>query len=304
MVRLALSTMWGLAHLEDPAAIAHVASELGFAAIELNYSVRREQLPLLTRGPLPISSLHAPCPLPVDAYGRPMEGLHLASRDEDRRRKAVELGKATIRLAKSLGAVAVAFHLGEIGDPHGLEARLHRAIIDRQSRETVDALREDLAAERAARAGWRLEKARASLKELAAVAAQEGIRIGLETRADYMSIPILEEAEELLAEQEPSVVGYWHDTGHAHRLEVLGFYRHTQWLDRLGHRLVGCHLHDASGLVDHMPPGRGQIDFGALAPYLAGLWPLVGEFSGRWSAREIAKGLAHLAKFGIGEGRA
>jgi sugar phosphate isomerase/epimerase len=294
--------MWGLGHLNDPAAIPHVAKDLGFTALELNYSVRSEHLPLLTGGPLPVSSLHAPCPLPVDPVGRPLEGLHLASRDEERRSRAVQLGIATIRLAKSLGAVAVDFHMGEVGDPYGLEARLHRAIMDRALTETVDALREDVIADRASRAGWRLEKARASLKELAAVAAQEGIKIGLETRADFMSIPTLEEAEELLSEHDPSVVGYWHDTGHAHRLEVMGFYRHTQWLQRLGHRLVGCHVHDAVGLVDHMPPGRGQIDFEALAPYLIGVWPLVGEFSARWSAREIDRGRQFLARLGLGEG--
>lgn len=295
--------MWGLGHLDDPAAFPYVAQELGFVAIELNYSVRSEQMPLFVRGPLPICSLHAPCPLPVDPYGRPVGGLHLASRDEDRRRRAVGLGIATLRLAKRLGAVAVDFHMGEVGDPHHLEARLHRAIIDGAPRWTLDALREDMAADRASRAGWRLEKARTSLRELVAVAAQEGIKIGLETRADYMSIPILEEAEELLAEHDPSVVGYWHDTGHAYRLEVMGFYQHSQWLERLGHRLVGCHLHDASGLVDHMPPGQGQVAFEALASHLADVWPLVGEFSGRWSAEDIARGLEHVTRLGIGKDR-
>ena len=54
---------------------------------------------------------------------------------------------------------------------------------------------------------------------------------------------------------------YWHDTGNAHVQEKLGLAPQEQWFDRFGSRIAGVHLHDASGLETHLPPGVGEIDF-------------------------------------------
>lgn len=65
--------------------------------------------------------------------------------------------------------------------------------------------------------------------------------------------------------------------------------------ERLSGRLVGIHLHDATGLEDHLPPGSGGIDFKALLSHLAPGLPAVLELRPGTPEDAIRSGLAHLA---------
>src|SRR5665213_3329505 len=68
--------------------------------------------------------------------------------------------------------------------------------------------------------------------------------------------------------------GYWHDVGHAEVLDRLGFIDRHDWLDTLGSRCIGAHLHDVSGIGDHSAPGDDD---------------------GAWDY--ITKGIKHLPKY-------
>jgi sugar phosphate isomerase/epimerase len=63
-------------------------------------------------------------------------------------------------------------------------------------------------------------------------------------------------------------LGFWYDIGHAQALDRLAFFPHEEWLKRFADRIVGVHLHDVLGIIDHDIPGCGEIDFGFIAPYL------------------------------------
>ena len=74
--------------------------------------------------------------------------------------------------------------------------------------------------------------------------------------------------EALLGGFDEKVVGFWYDVGHAQTQDCLGFHSHETWLDCLGSRLVGVHLHDVIGLDDHYAPGMGEVDWDMVASHL------------------------------------
>jgi sugar phosphate isomerase/epimerase len=112
------------------------------------------------------------------------------------------------------------------------------------------------------------DAARRSLGELAARAGELGVTLGLESRLRYHEIPLPEECTELVAAYPASVVGYWHDTGHAEVLARIGVVPLESWFPLTEGRLVGVHVSDVRGLRDHYAPGSGDLDFAALAPHL------------------------------------
>jgi sugar phosphate isomerase/epimerase len=102
----------------------------------------------------------------------------------------------------------------------------------------------------------------------------------------------------LLDEFGPAV-GYWHDVGHAFRLEALGFWPQEAWLQRFATRLVGVHLHDSIGMEDHRPPGQGRAPFGLISSFLPGQCLRVFEVKDTYSGEAVAAGLAHLRALGV-----
>ena len=112
-------------------------------------------------------------------------------------------------------------------------------------------------------------------------------------------MPVVEEAEELLDAFPSPMLGYWHDTGHAQRLDALGYYPHRRWLERLGDRLVGMHLHDCRGLRDHLIPGRGTVDFAAVVSYLRADTVRSCEFDYDCEVADIREGLDYLRAAGF-----
>ncbi len=153
---LSLSTMWAqqerFADIRD---FARAARDLGYDAIEVNYTVVPEAFAALTNGNiLPISSVHAPMPRVRHSDGRWSDALNLASVDEDERRAAVEFARHTIDHAADTGVHHIVLHLGGVSNEMLAPERKLRRLFDSGTREgpEVAALREELRRERAARA--------------------------------------------------------------------------------------------------------------------------------------------------------
>ena len=67
----------------------------------------------------------------------------------------------------------------------------------------------------------------------------------------------------------PPAVGYWHDFGHAQIKQNMALLDHADWLDRIGHWALGCHVHDVKWpFKDHCPPFTGEINYAQLVPKL------------------------------------
>ena len=103
----------------------------------------------------------------------------------------------------------------------------------------------------------------------------------------------MDEMAELLNEVSGSLVGYWHDVGHAEVQQQLGFSLHEEWLSRFKGRMVGIHLHDVLGISDHQSPGKGDINWEMVARYLPPGILKVCEI-GEWNDEEQMQGVVNL----------
>lgn len=272
---LSLSTMWRAAQSDSGRELLDSMAGSGLNRWELEYrlttSVLEDLRGEIQAGRLGLSSLHHPCPHPdwlprTSASG---DALPLSSLEEDQRGQAVALGLRSLRLAAELGVGTVVFHLGRV--EMDFQRREYHRLLDEgiiqevRGRQRVD--RDRLI--RAERAPPHLAAVRRSLDELVPQAERLGVRLGLENRYYPNQIPSLEEMEELLGDYPVPAVGYWHDVGHAEVHAAWGLVKSpTEFLDRLGVRLLGVHLHDVRGSRDHAAPGTGMVDFVGLAPYL------------------------------------
>jgi len=304
MTAVALSTMWAQqerfrGRMDD---FARVALRSGYEAIEPSHSTDAAGLnALLDCGLLPLSSLHAPAPRERGADGRWNTDLNLAALDAGERDAAVTASCRTIDYAKRAGAGAVVLHLGGCGDvSFDEEARL-RALFEAgvSAGEEVDGLRLSARATRARLAEQHLPHARQSLERLAEYAERAGIALGLENRLHYHEIPSWDEVADLLAPYPERLAGYWHDVGHAEVLHRLGLTDRSLWLNANGDRVIGSHLHDVSGIVDHRAPGQGDVRWKDIAAALPPSALRTVEIDQRSPEPLLADGRRFLAEHGV-----
>ncbi len=297
-MNVALSTMWWNGQALAPEVLARRTRDLGFEQVELDYRLPLEVLPALRsalqEAGLGVSSIHAPFPRP--GKGDPLLQADLAAADPAARQRARALIGRTLEEAARWGAGVVVLHAGSLNELKPLEDRLKALYLAGQGGAAI--LRDGLRRRRARVAPALLERVRAGLADLVPRAQALGVVIGLENRASFRDIPSLGEMGALLDEFGPTLA-YWHDTGHAFRLEALGFYPQTAWLERYGQRLAGLHLHDCVAIEDHLPPGQGEVPFDRLARHIPPQGRRVIEVCPHHEAEAVASGLEVLRTRGV-----
>ncbi len=307
MATLAVSTMWGAqGRYADLGDMVDGVRAAGGARIEINYMPTRAQLEqLLGRPDLVVSSVHNICPRPTDARGERIPDPSLVATDDAERRHAVALTKATMDLVRRLGSDAIVVHAGELtvlpDDEQRLDDLFRTGVAET---DEYAALRERIVTARRAVAGPALERLIASLRDLTPYAEATGVRLGLECRQDYRDIPALDDCDTIFGSIASPMIGYWHDTGHAQRQANLGYTPHEAWLQQLGGRLVGFHLHDCLGLRDHLIPGHGRVDFAMVVSYLRADTVPACEFDWYEEVAGIREGLDYLRAVGFEQGGA
>ncbi len=297
---LSLSTMWMQNRADRVVTWYGMVRPLGFSQIELSHIVTPPMLEGMHPGAVQVSSIHFPAPtVPHPSSPRPADDL-LSSPDEGLRAWAVDQGRRSIDLAARLGAAAVCIHAGRVDIPGRLEWVLQQRYLGGAWGQPVyqEALTAVLEA-RAAAAASHLDAVRRSLQELALYVGSTGVRLGIETRLHVGEIPSLAEAQLLLQEHDPHVLGLWLDTGHVQVQSHLGLPSLRDWLDAAAPRLVGVHLHDTRRLRDHLLPGMGAVDFDLVAARLPGDAVRVCEFDWYFTPPEILTALQYLANHGL-----
>ncbi len=285
---------------------AEAASRLGYPVVEINYVIPPEGVEeLLTSNHVSVVSLHSPTPRVKAVNGRWSETLNLAALDDEERAQAVSLARGTIDHAARAGARYIVVHLGGIqsGGKDRMfdsERRLRR-LFDTSIRNDVEVerLRRQTLVERREGALQNLPQARRSLAEIAEHAAPKGVAVGLENRYHYHEFPSVDEMHELLADYPPDLVGFWLDVGHVEVLDRLGLIPKNRWLDELGDRCLGAHVHDVNGLADHRAPGLGDVDWSYIARGLPPAAPRVFEINQKTPEDAVAAAIPFLRERGV-----
>jgi len=264
-ISTALMTKKGNAKAEE---IFEFCEKCGIRYLELDIHVTRdllrEMIPKLKKGEFKAISLHNFCPLPdnIPPYKASGDAFNLASLDLEEQREGVKWSLKTIETACELEAQSVILHLGFISDL----GEDPQKFFEENFREKLllDFLK------------WREEKVKKhldalfrALEVLLKRAELLEVKIGIENRYYPHEIPLGEEIGLILKEFKGAPVFYWHDTGHAHALEKLGLLDHKELLRVYSLKMLGVHLHDANGLKDHLPPGKGEIKFEEVKEFLS-----------------------------------
>ncbi len=304
-MRFSLSTNWNVERHEKGEALADEILSLGFDALEVGYHATEELAAGIRRrvnaGAVAVDSVHAYCPVPVGApHGYP-ELYLLASLDEDERAMASILIGRTLSFAESMGARAVVLHAGRVF-LKSFFGELHtRTLVDALSEEgAVDAPRyQRLFAKalrrRASRVGKYYDGFCLSLDALLPKFEKAGVTLCLENLPSIEAFP--DEREMMMLKQrfDTPALAYWHDMGHGQVRENLGWIRHDAAARELLPFTRGIHIHDALPLMnDHLPAGKGMIDFRAFSFYASDEVIKVFEPSPQVTRTELEESLRHV----------
>ena len=272
---LSISTAWNHKPDINPKKMLEDIQSVGLNTIELGYRLTAGQLeeiiPLLGKMKMNVSSVHNFCPLPDDfpSPRHPSNYYRLSALDEPERLKAVEWTKKAIDTAVRVSCGVVVIHAGTVemdDDPTEL-LRAYKS----GSAAATDFIRikDKILQDREKNKAPYLKAVVRSLDDVILYSRSKKIKIGLETRYYPTEIPDFKEIGDLLTRYDPSVMGYWHDVGHAEVNVRLGIVKsHRDYFDHYGSRLIGMHIHGVDGLKDHQAPFSGDFDLNAVLPYL------------------------------------
>lgn len=289
---LALSTCWNSHRHTNGDDMLREIVDLGFTNIELshglNISMMEGILKFAERGEAIFTSLHNFCPQPVEVMTDSPDCYELTSSRKEIRDRAVKMTLQTLDYAQRLGAKRVVIHSGSVGPMRGFTRKLIALIMDGQfASKTYGEEKLRGVQQREAASEEYISRLVESMKPIIAAAGERGIRLGIENRDSYESLPSEREFPALLDKLGPTC-GYWHDFGHAQRKENMGFLDHRAWLEKIGSRAIGCHLHDTRWPVeDHRVPFTGDVNFAALVPYFPKDIPFIIELHPKREAAEI-----------------
>lgn len=254
------STMWNLRRHNVGREMIEEIKGLGFANIELNYNVNDDMLatiiPMVEAGDIKISSVHNVFPFISDTT-YDTDSVMLGFDDPLKRQYAVELLQRSIDYADRLGAQGVVVHPGEVPFDYNIDAALKKLWLEEgKDSPAYQALWLNMLEQRDALAGLHVRRITESLEQACSYIARKGfsIAIGIETRSRCYQIPTLQEAERIMNDLQGAPVYLWYDIGHGMMMERMGLYHNAAEIRRLKHRVLGVHIHETVGLVDHWCP--------------------------------------------------
>ncbi len=303
---LALSTSWKSKGIPNGEALIEALEPFDLNGIELEYRITdkiyHEMKAPLKHSGLDVISIHNFFPFPTHSsfYKGGGDLFRLSDPDKEERQRAILGTIKTIEHANDLESSVVILHCGYVDMKPELDQLRHYYDSGEIESDEAHAFLKHKRLDLDRRKSKYLDSLLFSLDKLVRIAEKQNVWLGLENRYHYHELPGPNDFEGLLAEFEGGPVGYWHDMGHAHALEVLTLISSNELLAHYSEKLIGIHLHDAQGLNDHLAPGTGEIDFESLKPYLKADTKLVIELKPDTPDADVTRGIRFLQEKGIG----
>lgn len=311
MNKISLSTCWFSRKSDDGEQMLREAAEMGFKWVELGHGTGVTLVPgifdAVEAGVIGVSSLHNFCPLPPGVSGAAPNLYQPSSPNAAELDAWVRQTAETIAFAKRLGAPAVVVHAGRIFrflfDPLRPLRRYAagRDYVELGSDPGWIRLRDRFCRKMDRIKETHYERIRDCLLRVAGLAAEAGVKLGVENREGFSELPFDGDFPTLLAPlADHPAIGFWHDTGHASLKELTGFCRHSELLEATAGRVVGFHLHQVSAAGrDHcsLVEPEGRVDFAMVGRFFQAQAPLVLEFSPRVTAADVIASRQWLEQF-------
>ena len=254
------STMWNLRkHTRGHEMIEEILN-LGFQNVELNYNVTTEFLetiePMIEKGQVNISSVHNVFPF-INDKDYDTDSVMLGFDDLEKRKRSVELLIQSIDYADRYGAKGVVVHPGEVPFDYNIDAKLKKLWVDEgKDSPAYQQLWQEMIETRDRVAPIHVQRIQDSLETVCDYIARKGldIKIGIETRSRCYQIPTLQEADQIITGLNGAPVYIWYDIGHGMMMERMGLYDNAAEIQKLKDKVLGVHIHETVGLVDHWCP--------------------------------------------------
>jgi sugar phosphate isomerase/epimerase len=293
---LGISTCWWAYKNASGDDIINEAFDLGFEAIELEYRITSQLFyqmkPYLNRK-IRVSSIHNYFPKPDEFPDMKASGdlFLLSSIDKEERSLAVKYSIRTIEHANDLEVENVILHLGRVEIQNPVKEIKYQFENKKITQEERDAYFSKLTDLRASKVGPHLDSVLFSLDKLNREAEKKDVYLGIENRYYPHEMPDFEEIGIILKEFEGGRIRYWHDIGHAAVQENFGICKQKELLERYSKELLGVHIHDVKGIVDHLAPGSGELDYDNLFPLLGSSSIKIMELESTVEKEEVIEGL-------------
>ncbi|MGR3176716.1 MAG: sugar phosphate isomerase/epimerase family protein [Candidatus Anammoxibacter sp.] len=302
---LGISTVWKSKTTRDGNKLIKEMLDLELDGIELEYRISDQMFgqmrPTLNENKTPVLSIHNFFPVPETVAPNNGNGdvFLLSSTNNDERKDAIKYTIKTIQIADDLGAKAVVLHLGRVA----METIKHELFEFYDSKkigsaEYIESMRK-FKEIRAKGKRKCFDALLMSIEKLLREADRYNINLGIENRYYFREFPNFDEIGYILEKFKGGNLGYWHDVGHAKVNENLGLIGSEMFLEAYGKDLLGIHLHDVNGYIDHIAPGCGNVNFKTIAKYLKPETIKIIEVHPKVDKDDLMKGINFLKEKGI-----
>lgn len=302
--KICISTAYSVNRLKNCKKVFDEIKSLGFSFVELNVDIPEDWMPRIKQIKndynIEAAGLHNFCPRIKDIpNGRHyLKPYLLTSDDEEERGMAVKYTKKTIDYAAELGAVYVVLHLGEVHTEASGAGIYEFALENGIGNSAFERIKSECLQERKNKYSKYLDMGYRSLEELLKHAEKSNIKLGLENRMYLNEIPDYEEAGIIIDKFKSEYLGFWYDTGHAEIIYRMGAVASpVDYLKSYSGSLLGMHLHDVVGIVDHYAVGAGEIDFSRIKAFVGDNTVLTMEVHRKSGVDAVKKGLEIVNNF-------
>ncbi len=301
---LGISTVWKSGELKDGQKLMECFAGLGFRDIELEYRISGDTFKQIKQfldraKDLEIVSIHNFFPVPDILETGGADVFHFSSEDREERSLAVKYAVKTIQIASELGARAVVLHLGMVQMDTVREELFSLYDAGKVGSDEHKRKLEEFRKLRDRKKGAALDMMLLSMDEIQKAAEKYDVNVGIENRYYFRECPNFDEMGVIFKKLGGGRIGYWHDVGHAKVQENLGIVGTKELLDAYGKLLVGVHLHDVTGYIDHQVPGTGEVDFDLLKKYLKKDTIKILEIHPRETEEDLMDGVDFLKNMGL-----